>query len=64
MKLTDEQTKRIASETPNGGVAIPVENPLEIAAFRLPNGARHVVLSDESEATWENYCHQIAKSHN
>lgn len=62
MKLTNTQIQRIKDETPNGGVAIPTSNPLEIAAFQLPNGARHVVLTDESEETWEAYCQQICKS--
>lgn len=62
MKLNDTQIRRIKDETPNGGVAIPTTNPFEIAAFLLPNGARHVVLVDESETTWETYCNQITEN--
>lgn len=54
--------QRIKDETPNKGVIIPTSNHLEIAAFQLPNGARHVVLADESESTWKTYCQQISKS--
>lgn len=31
----------------------------EVRAWRLRNGARHVQLIDETEATWELYCAEL-----
>lgn len=54
-----ENLQRIELERPANGIQIPTRHPLEIAAFKLPNGATHVVLEDDSEKTWEAYCAQI-----
>lgn len=44
---------------PAGYLPIPTTHPLELGAWRMPNGARFVRLVDDSEATWERYCADI-----
>lgn len=57
------KTERIPYDPPADFVSIPTESDLEKAAWRMPNGARHVELIDETEETWERYCaEQVRKS--
>lgn len=38
---------------------IAPSHPLEVRAWRLRNGSRHVELIDGTEATWERYCAEV-----
>ncbi len=40
-------------------VPLPCEHPLEIAVYRMPNGAKHVELVDHSEETWQRYAADV-----
>jgi len=46
-------------------IPIPTTHPLEIAAYRMPNGAKHVELADvpgeTDEQTWQLYCAELLK---
>lgn len=47
------------SDVPKSFIPIPCTHPLEIKAWREPNGARFVHLVDESEETWVRYCDDL-----
>jgi len=42
---------------------LPISFPtFEKEVWLLDNGSKEVVLVDESEETWQNYCSLVAKS--
>jgi len=65
MKLNDKQIQRIKDETPNGGVAIPTSNPLEIAAW---NSAIDSVLAlyapDGNPDVWRSKIEGLRQNEN
>lgn len=42
-------------------VPIPTTHPLEVKAWRCPNGSKLVELIDATAATWDAYCADLAK---
>lgn len=46
---------------PAGFVQVPTGHPLEVSRWRAPAGWHHVELVDESEATWQRYCAELAE---
>lgn len=52
---------RIESERPADGIPIPSTSSLCLAAYRMPNGSKFVTLVDDTDATWEAYCREVAK---
>ena len=56
---TPEQLKRIEDERPIDGTPEPLQNELELAAYRMPNGSRFVTLVDGSWETWCTYCERL-----
>ena len=59
MSATEIRTVFI-EDVPADYVPIPTSNPLEVAAWRCPNGSTYVQLVDQTELTWESYCACLA----
>lgn len=59
--FTAEQRDRVIRGEPLGLNGIPerTTSGYELAAWRMPNGSRGVVLSDDSETTWQAYCAEL-----
>ena len=53
--FSDAEWARILANEPSDGTPIATQNGFELALWRLPNGAQHVCLKDDSQATWDAY---------